>query len=114
MNSLYNLNIILGLQLTMGLPVIIICELGALVLGFTIHFVWNSKKNLRIHEPAPAETAHGATASTWVALTPDRLTLDGLLRNSGGEQWRSLRERSGFAAWTDDHSSVLSVLRVWH
>ncbi len=52
MNSLYNLNIILGLQLTMGLPVIIICELGALVLGFTIHFVWNSKKNLRIHEPA--------------------------------------------------------------
>jgi hypothetical protein len=51
MNTLYNLDIILGLQLTMGLPEIIICELGALVLGFTIHFFWNSKKILRINEP---------------------------------------------------------------
>jgi chromosome segregation ATPase len=37
----------------MGLPEIIICELGALILGFTIHFFWNSKKSLRITEPAP-------------------------------------------------------------
>lgn len=52
MNTLNTLNVILGLQLTMGLPEIIICELGALILGFTIHFFWNSKKNLRINEPA--------------------------------------------------------------
>lgn len=52
MNTLYNLNIILGLQLTMGLPEIIIFELGALILGFTIHFFWNSRKNFRISEPA--------------------------------------------------------------
>lgn len=52
MNTSNTLNIILGLQLTMGLPEIIICELGALILGFTIHFFWNSKKNLRIDEPA--------------------------------------------------------------
>jgi len=54
MNTLNTLNIILGLQLTMGLPEIIICELGALVLGFTIHFVWNSKKNLHVDEPSQA------------------------------------------------------------
>ena len=36
---------ILGFQLTMGLPEIIIGLLGALSLGFTIHFFWNSKKN---------------------------------------------------------------------
>lgn len=36
----------------MGLPEIIICELGALILGFTIHFFWNSKKDLRINEPS--------------------------------------------------------------
>jgi DNA repair exonuclease SbcCD ATPase subunit len=36
----------------MGLPEIIICELGALILGFTIHFFWNSKKSLRIDEPS--------------------------------------------------------------
>ena len=38
MSTLDNLNLILGFQLTMGLPQIIICELGALILGFTIHF----------------------------------------------------------------------------
>ncbi len=54
MNTLYNLNIILGLQLTMGLPEIIIFELGALILGFTIHFFWNSRKNYRISEPTQA------------------------------------------------------------
>ena len=52
MNTLNNLNIILGLELTMSLPVIIICELGALILGFTIHFVWNSKKSLPINDPS--------------------------------------------------------------
>lgn len=44
----------MGFQLTMGLPEIIICELGALILGFTIHFFWNSKKSLRINDSAPA------------------------------------------------------------
>ena len=54
MNTLNNLNVILGFQLTMGLPEIIICLLGAIMLGFTIHFFWNSKKSLRIDESAPA------------------------------------------------------------
>ena len=63
MNTLNNLNIILGLQLTMSLPVIIICELGALILGFTIHFVWNSKKNLHIHEPS--QTAGISEDDNW-------------------------------------------------
>ena len=52
MNTLNDLTVILGFQITMGLPEIIICELGALILGFTIHFFWNSKKSLRITEPA--------------------------------------------------------------
>ncbi|WP_431213007.1 hypothetical protein ACQ86N_46485 [Puia sp. P3] len=53
MNSILdNLSVILGFQLTMGLPEIIICELGALILGFTIHFFWNSKRSLRISEPS--------------------------------------------------------------
>src|ERR1700754_1759879 len=53
MNSLLNnMSLILGFQLTMGLPEIIICELGALILGFTIHFFWNSKKSLHISDPS--------------------------------------------------------------
>lgn len=43
---------ILGFQLTVRLPEIIICELGALILGFTIHFFWNSRKALHINEPS--------------------------------------------------------------
>lgn len=54
MNILNNLNVILGFQLTLGLPEMIICELGALILGFTIHFFWRSKKSLRIDEPSQA------------------------------------------------------------
>jgi chromosome segregation ATPase len=54
MNALNNLDIILGFQLTMGLPEIIIGVLGALILGFTIHFFWNSKKSLRISDPTVA------------------------------------------------------------
>src|SRR5258708_7866438 len=54
MNTSNNLDVILGFQLTMGLPEIIICLLGALMLGFTINFFWNSKKSLRINDSAPA------------------------------------------------------------
>jgi chromosome segregation ATPase len=52
MNSVNNVVLmILGFQLTVRLPEIIICELGALILGFTIHFFWNSKKALDLDKP---------------------------------------------------------------
>jgi hypothetical protein len=55
MNTLFNnLDVILAFQLTMGLPEIVVCLLGALMLGFTIHFFWNSRKSLRIDDSAPA------------------------------------------------------------
>ncbi|MFI5153317.1 MAG: hypothetical protein ACHQET_08300 [Chitinophagales bacterium] len=45
---------ILGFQLTVRLPEIIIFQLGALILGFTIHFFWNARKSMKIDQ-APAE-----------------------------------------------------------
>src|SRR5579862_2405457 len=45
---------ILDIQLTVGLPEIIVFLLVALILGFCIHFFWTSKKNIRI-EDASAE-----------------------------------------------------------
>src|ERR1700722_5937325 len=57
MNSLNNeVLMILGFQLTVGLPEIIICELGALILGFTIHFFWNSKKDLDLNNQPEQNT----------------------------------------------------------
>jgi chromosome segregation ATPase len=57
------MSLILGFQLTMGLPEIIICELGALILGFTIHFFWNSKKSLHINDPS--QTAGISENDNW-------------------------------------------------
>jgi DNA repair exonuclease SbcCD ATPase subunit len=37
-----------GFQLTVRLPEIIIFQLGALILGFTIHYFWQARKSLRI------------------------------------------------------------------
>ncbi len=42
--------IMLAFQLVVGLPEIIICILGALILGFTIHFFWNSRKSMKVDE----------------------------------------------------------------
>ncbi|MDR3716148.1 MAG: hypothetical protein P4L51_25375 [Puia sp.] len=45
------LPLILAFQLTLGLPEIIVCQIGALVLGFTIHFFWRSRKSLKMEVP---------------------------------------------------------------
>jgi hypothetical protein len=66
---------------------------------------------VRDYWPTPAETRHGASRSIWVALSADERTLERLNRRSGGGAWTKLGGRPGFHAWTDDHSSILSVLR---
>ena len=48
--------IILGFQLTVGLPEIIISLVVALALGFSIHFFWTSKKSMSMQESGASET----------------------------------------------------------
>jgi hypothetical protein len=48
----------------------------------------------------------GASLSQWVVLSPSKELVDGLLE---GEDWSKLGERK--VRWTDDFSSILSVLR---
>ena len=48
----------------------------------------------------------GATKSEWVVLTPDPARLDQLTEHSS---WQRLPHRS--VTWTDDYSSILSVLK---
>ncbi len=45
------LPLILGYTLTIRLPEIIIFLLGALVLGFTLHYFWSSRNAIRIQRP---------------------------------------------------------------
>ena len=68
---------------------------------------WNA--SLREYRPGAEAFARNETGSNWIALSPSRETLDGLVRRSG-ETWDALPPRLGFAPWTDDHSSVLPLI----
>ncbi len=48
------------------------------------------------------------TPSSWVVMTRDPWTL-ALVTGREGE-WKTLRARPGFAAWTDDYASILPLL----
>ena len=59
-----------------------------------------------------AQERHG-TASIWVALSRDRVTLANLRSASGdADFWLPLRQRSGFEGWTDDYASILPLLKL--
>ena len=49
------LPLILGYTLTVRLPEVIIFLLGALILGFTIHYFWTSRNSIRINKPVADE-----------------------------------------------------------
>ena len=68
---------------------------------------WNA--SLRKYRPDAEGLERNETGSDWIALSPSRDTLAGLVRGSG-ETWAGLPRRAGFAPWTDDHSSVLPLI----
>jgi hypothetical protein len=66
---------------------------------------------LRNYEPSPDETRRGYAKSEWVALASDPAALERLRSVSGEESWRPLNARAGFSGWTDDHASILPLLK---
>ncbi len=50
-----------------------------------------------------------ASPSQWIALSRDADTLRTLA--AGNRRWQPLRARAGFAAWTDDYSTILPLLK---
>lgn len=67
---------------------------------------------LRHYVPDKRDQSLHYTASIWVALSRDRAQLDQLKRRTMPEQWRDLPERPGFTVWSDDHASILPILKV--
>lgn len=53
------------------------------------------------------DAAEGRTASAWAAMAKDPATLDAL-----GPEWKPIVPRPGFRSWTDERSSIISVLRL--
>lgn len=70
---------------------------------------------LRDYEANRDDVAHNRATSIWVALSHDPSAIARLaaLSAAKGTPWRPLRPRVGFGAWTDDHASILPLLRLW-
>ncbi len=68
---------------------------------------WNA--TIRKYRPDAEGLQRNETGSNWIALSPSRDTLEGLVTRSG-ETWDPLPPRPGFAPWTDDHASVLPLI----
>jgi hypothetical protein len=66
---------------------------------------------LRDYEPSSAEAGRGYARSEWVALARNSAALEKLKSASGKEAWRPLKPREGFSGWTDDHASILPLLK---
>ena len=52
------------------------------------------------------------SASVWVALSRDAVTLSNLRAASGADDyWRRLRKSKEFDGWTDDYASILPLMK---
>lgn len=51
----------------------------------------------------------GETVSEWIALSRDAATL--AMLTAGKPGWNPLAARAGFTGWSDDHSSILPLLK---
>ncbi len=70
---------------------------------------WHSM--LRDYKATSAESRRGYATSSWVALAQNPAVLDRLRKASNQEPWRMLKSSDGFAGWTDDHASILPLLK---
>ncbi len=67
----------------------------------------------RDYTASDAERQSNYSSSLWVAFAPDKATLAALEAANPGEPWRQVKARAGFAPWTDDHASILSVIKPY-
>ncbi|HUD90871.1 fused MFS/spermidine synthase [Sphingobium sp.] len=71
---------------------------------------WHAR--LRHYMPSKQDAGRHYTASVWVALSRYPAQLDRLAGATGPEGWKALPVRPGFAAWSDDHASILPILKI--
>lgn len=61
--------------------------------------------------PNMREKANWQTDSNWIALSPSATTLNRLEGASGSAHWNPIAPSPGFATWTDEHSSILPIIK---
>lgn len=53
------------------------------------------------------------TPSLWIAFSPEKAMIERLVASNPAESWRPVGGRPGFRPWTDDHASILSILKPY-
>jgi hypothetical protein len=66
----------------------------------------------RQYFPNAEEQEQLYTPSLWIALSPNRSVIQQLSANAPSGTWAPLIGRPGFSVWTDDHASILSILKL--
>ncbi|MFL6744903.1 MAG: spermidine synthase [Sphingomicrobium sp.] len=70
---------------------------------------WQARR--RSYRPDAERIRLNEYGSDWIALSPSPETMARLVR-SGGDKWTALPARPGFKPWTDDHASVLPLIKL--
>lgn len=70
---------------------------------------WDAR--LRYYKPDRRDADRHYSASVWIAMARDHAQLDRLITLSGSDKWQNPDYRPGFPAWTDDHGSILPILK---
>jgi len=70
---------------------------------------WSAR--LRLYVPDAEHVALHESGSVWIALSPSAEVL-GRLVALNPAAWRPLKPRPGFRPWTDEHSSILPILKL--
>ena len=63
---------------------------------------------IRVDEASSKDVARGVLMSTWAVMARDEADLGPLVADT---RWRRLRLRNENPLWTDDYSSLVSVLK---
>ena len=64
----------------------------------------------RLRNYSPESRDENYSGSIWVAMSPSPETLARLVAASGAE-WEAIEARPGFSPWTDEHASLLPLIR---
>jgi spermidine synthase len=59
------------------------------------------------------ERQQNQSSSFWIALSPSAETIRKLHQANPKETWRPLKSRLGFTPWTDDHATILNILKPY-
>ena len=83
-------------------------DLGPVVAAAATALGWEAR--VRTYYPSAQESADHASASMWVALSPNPATI-AALEADRSVAWRPLDPTNGFRPWTDDHASILPIIK---